>query len=783
MGSLTPAEIELIGKLPNDVARGLLWHAEWMDKALDHQLVPAGDWWSLWLLLAGRGAGKTRTSAETIGWWAWSMPGTRWLVSAPTYGDLVGTCFEGESGLLAVIPHELIEPTSSGALYNKTDVELRLKNGSLIKGISAENPERFRGPQFHGGWCLPGDTMIATPTGPRRLDEIRVGDVVCTRFGPRRVLAAGRSNNKNDVVTIECGDTSLTATVDHPILVNDRWVPAGEIVEGDFLCCTASSMTGSPGISVPAGTFTTSGAATCIATSGSKSTEPSLPVTSSITLTATPATTTSSTFSSCASPSTNATTALGAAQAKRTKLQQLLRWTASAFRRAARAFIAQKYSYQSSPAPLAGSVLASAARSGDATSLPPSSVPASCAQLPTSPKSGFNATAARSATTAPPCEPIALKKLAVTSVVRSPNIPTFNLTVEGEHEFIANGVVVHNCDELAAWQRADEAFDMIMFGMRLGDRPRIVISTTPKPKPIITRLIKREGKDVTVSRASTYANLANLAPTFREQILQYEGTALGRQEIHAEVLDPADQGIIKRSWIQLWPADKPLPVFDLIVLSLDTAFTEATRNSKTGDADFTGCSVWGLFREERQDGVLLLDCWQERLGMPDLIERTKREMAVQYGDRDKPLITPIYGAPLLGTSGRKPDLCVIEDKGSGISLRQMLAREGLSAVAYNPGRASKLERLHMVSHLFANGMVWVVESDKRPGQPRSWADPLIEQLCSFSGEKSIAHDDLVDSSTQALRVIVDKMGVSVANPREIDEYWQSSRRRGNPYAA
>jgi phage terminase large subunit-like protein len=104
-------------------------------------------------------------------------------------------------------------------------------------------------------------------------------------------------------------------------------------------------------------------------------------------------------------------------------------------------------------------------------------------------------------------------------------------------------------------------------------------------------------------------------------------------------------------------------------------------------------------------------------------------------------------------------------------------------VAYNPGRASKLERLHMVSHLFANGMVWVVESDKRPGQPRSWADPLIEQLCSFSGEKSIAHDDLVDSSTQALRVIVDKMGVSVANPREIDEYWQPSRRRGNPYAA
>ena len=88
----------------------------------------------------------------------------------------------------------------------------------------------------------------------------------------------------------------------------------------------------------------------------------------------------------------------------------------------------------------------------------------------------------------------------------------------------------------------------------------------------------------------------------------------------------------------------------------------------------------------------------------------------------------------------------------------------------------------MVSHLFANGMIWVVESDKRPGLPRTWAEPLIEQLCSFSGEKSIPHDDLLDSATQALRVVVDKMGVSVANPREIEEYWRPQR-RGNPYAA
>ncbi len=91
------------------------WQLGWIHKRLEHQVPPPGDW-TIWLLLAGRGAGKTRTAAETIGEWAAMQPGTRWLVSAPTYGDLIGVCFEGESGLLNVIPRELV------ASYNKSDV-------------------------------------------------------------------------------------------------------------------------------------------------------------------------------------------------------------------------------------------------------------------------------------------------------------------------------------------------------------------------------------------------------------------------------------------------------------------------------------------------------------------------------------------------------------------------------------------------------------------------------------------------------------------------------------
>ena len=119
----------------------------WLASAHDHQILPPGDWWSIWLLLAGRGAGKTRTAAEQIWHWAWRHPGTRWLVAAPTSSDVRSTCFEGDSGLLSVIPPELIRD------YNKALHELYLINGSLIKGIPASEPERFRGPQFHGGWC------------------------------------------------------------------------------------------------------------------------------------------------------------------------------------------------------------------------------------------------------------------------------------------------------------------------------------------------------------------------------------------------------------------------------------------------------------------------------------------------------------------------------------------------------------------------------------------------------------------------------------------------------
>jgi phage terminase large subunit-like protein len=142
------------------------WRAKWLSRSHIHQKLPPGEWWSIFLMLAGRGAGKTRMAAEQIGWWAWENPNTRWLVAAPTSSDVRGTCFEGDSGLIAVIPKILVED------YNKTAHEIKLVNGSLIKGIPASEPERFRGPQFHGGWC---DELAAWDYLQEAWDQIQFG--------------------------------------------------------------------------------------------------------------------------------------------------------------------------------------------------------------------------------------------------------------------------------------------------------------------------------------------------------------------------------------------------------------------------------------------------------------------------------------------------------------------------------------------------------------------------------------------------------------------------------
>jgi phage terminase large subunit-like protein len=131
---------------PNSRIKASRWI--WKYKlARKEQLPPEGDW-NIWLAMAGRGFGKTRLGAEEIAWQAIIQPATRWAVVAPTFADARDTCAEGESGIVAILQrYKMLDN------YNRSLGEILLKNGSKIKLFSADNPERFRGPQHHGAWC------------------------------------------------------------------------------------------------------------------------------------------------------------------------------------------------------------------------------------------------------------------------------------------------------------------------------------------------------------------------------------------------------------------------------------------------------------------------------------------------------------------------------------------------------------------------------------------------------------------------------------------------------
>lgn len=118
------------------------------EQARPEQLPPSDPDWNVWLYLAGRGAGKTRTAAEWLAYEAIRQPETRWAIVAPTYGDARDTCAEGESGVINILRRYKML-----ADYNRSIGEILLTNGSRIKLFSADQPDRFRGPQHHGAWC------------------------------------------------------------------------------------------------------------------------------------------------------------------------------------------------------------------------------------------------------------------------------------------------------------------------------------------------------------------------------------------------------------------------------------------------------------------------------------------------------------------------------------------------------------------------------------------------------------------------------------------------------
>jgi phage terminase large subunit-like protein len=133
-------------------------------------------------------------------------------------------------------------------------------------------------------------------------------------------------------------------------------------------------------------------------------------------------------------------------------------------------------------------------------------------------------------------------------------------------------------DEIAKWRHAEECWDMLQFGLRLGDAPRQMATTTPRPIPLLRRLLADPATAVT--RASTRANAFNLAPRFLDAVVgRYNGTRLGRQELDGEMIDDRQDALFRREELERFRLDKA-PECRRIVVAIDPPAT----SGRTADA-------------------------------------------------------------------------------------------------------------------------------------------------------------------------------------------------------
>jgi phage terminase large subunit-like protein len=135
------------------------------------------------------------------------------------------------------------------------------------------------------------------------------------------------------------------------------------------------------------------------------------------------------------------------------------------------------------------------------------------------------------------------------------------------------------CDELGAW-RYPEAWDQLQFTLRLGTNPKTVVTTTPRPTPLIKELLRRD--TVHVTTGSTFDNAANLAPAALQELkAKYGGTRLGRQELYAELLTDTPGALWTYDLIERLRVQNA-PELTRVVVGVDPAVTDTDDSDETG---------------------------------------------------------------------------------------------------------------------------------------------------------------------------------------------------------
>jgi phage terminase large subunit-like protein len=156
-------------------------------------------------------------------------------------------------------------------------------------------------------------------------------------------------------------------------------------------------------------------------------------------------------------------------------------------------------------------------------------------------------------------------------------------------------------DEIASWHYPQETWDNAMFGLRLGPNPRAIVTSTPRPIPIIKDFFARNKVDVAITTGSTYENIGHLPPRFLQTILdKYKGTSLGEQEIFAKLISDDPRALWSRSLLE----DKRIRILRHPELKRVAVAVDPPASSREGSAE---CGIVGAGIGIDERGYLLED--------------------------------------------------------------------------------------------------------------------------------------------------------------------------------
>ena len=312
-------------------------------------------------------------------------------------------------------------------------------------------------------------------------------------------------------------------------------------------------------------------------------------------------------------------------------------------------------------------------------------------------------------------------------------------------------------DEIAAFEYSQQAWGMMKFGLRLGKRPKIIVTSTPKPIPLLFALKKDaelKKESIVITHASTYANKQNLSPAFQEQLLAYEGTELGRQEIHAELLESTGS-IFPFHYFKLYENGNGYPKSTYIVNCVDAATSDKDYNDYSA-----GCTLV-CFEKDGRVKVLVAHIWKGHYDYTDLkdkiIEESERKFSWGVGGNQF----------AMGVT-----MTIVESASSGIAVVQDLRRNtNVRCMGRKTTNVNKVERGMLTSDLVAKGFVYLWQTAelgddekeyiKRPHKKyydEGWIDevclwpnnPLPLGLTGEAAKRKEGFDDQVDAFVMGL---------------------------------